>query len=264
MEIGHTIPVLDHGYVKLIGTMGTDETIIEAARMSTNKGFEGWDKDAKLLEFLYKHSHMTPFEMCELSIEVACPLFVRSEWHRHRTWSYNELSARYTQMPDVHYLPSASRIKKQSKTNKQGSAESLPEDLAKDILKNFEHEQSAIYAWYDSLVKAGVAKEIARINTPMSRYTRFRAKTDLRNVLGFLALRKPENAQWEIRQYADAIGEIVKEKWPRTYALFEEYTLNAVKLSASEAAALRFYLNERGATANEGSKLDSAFKNLSL
>lgn len=234
MDIGYTIPVLDHGYVKLIGSMGTDETIIEAARMSTNKGFEGWEKDAKLLEFLYRNGHMTPFEMCEIAIEVQLPIFVVREWHRHRTQSYNEMSARYTQMPDLHYLPDPKRIQKQSKTNKQGSAESVDELRAKEILETLAFEQKTVYSTYDDLVEEGIAKEVARINTPVSRYTKMRAKMNLRNAFGFLNLRKPSSAQWEIRQYADAFGTIVEAIWPRSYALFEEHTLGGLKLSATE------------------------------
>ena len=118
MEIGHTINVLDHGYIKLIAFMGTDESIIEAARMSTNKGFISWEKDAPLLDYLYRNEHSSPFESCELVVEMMMPIFVCRELVRHRTFSYNELSARYTKMPNLHYLPEKDRIKKQSKITK--------------------------------------------------------------------------------------------------------------------------------------------------
>lgn len=282
------VKVLDHGYVRYIDHMGSDETVVEAARMSTARGFEGWDPgevcvdcgiykdwweaetdwvkntpmpgyhvircngnivvehkwkkiagDAKLLEFLYRNKHMTPFEMCELTVEVQAPIMVFREWHRHRTQSYNEFSARYAQMPNLHYLPEPGRIQKQSVTNKQGSAEAVSEAEAQFILKRLADEQERVYEGYGQLVGDGIAKEVARLNTPVSRYSKMRAKTDLRNWLGFLMLRKPSNAQWEIRQYANAVGDIVQDLYPRTYALFEEYDLKGVHLSQTEAASMR-------------------------
>jgi thymidylate synthase (FAD) len=230
------IPLLDHGYVKLIGHYGTEETVIESARMSTGKGFEGWDKDARLLEFLYRNGHMSPFEMCDLTVEVQSPIFVVREWQRHRTFSYNELSARYARMPDLHYVPTKERVAKQSSTNKQSSGGALCETEANEFRAAIQEQQERIYEYYtDAMNHLGVAREIARINTPVSRYTRMRVKGNLRNWLQFLALRLPENAQYEIRVYAEAVASIVKELWPRTYELFEEWTLGAVTLSRSEA-----------------------------
>jgi thymidylate synthase (FAD) len=264
------ISVLDHGYVKLIETMGTEETIIEAARMSTGKGFLGWDPherckhcqvewnidgvgntlfcvggaqvhdfkpvagDQKLLEFLYSNAHMTPFEMCELHIEVFAPILVWREWHRHRTMSYNEFSARYAQMPNMHYLPELSRFQTQSSVNKQSSGGAMGEALAQAWHDELRDEQQEIYDNYDHMVGAGLAKEVARINTPVSRYSRCRVKTDLRNWLGFLNLRMRPNAQWEIRQFANAAAEIIREKWPRTFKLFVEHDLWSMKLSSGE------------------------------
>lgn len=240
MERGHEIRVLDHGYVKLIDFMGSDEAIIEAARMSTGRGFEGWDKDAKLLSFLYANKHLTPFECGgEMMIEVQAPIMVFREWHRHRTQSFNEFSARYAQMPNLHYLPEVSRIQKQSTSNKQGSGEPVHENYAQDVLRDMNDQQQSIYADYNSLVEDGIAKEIARLNTPVSRYSKMRAKTDLRNWLAFLMLRMAPNAQWEIRQYASAVAEMVRSIWPRTFALFEEHDLDGVHLSRGEVAALR-------------------------
>lgn len=278
MEKGHEIKVLDHGYVRLVDYMGNDEAIIEAARMSTGRGFTGWDMnkecsrcglrfpktqtvigypctdagvasmehdwkdipgDSKLLAFLYANKHMTPFECGgELMIEVQAPIMVFREWHRHRTQSYNEFSARYAQMPNLHYLPAPERVQKQSTTNKQGSAEGLPLDRADIVVHEMELQQQLIYETYDELVKEGVAKEVARLNTPVSRYSKMRAKTDLRNWLAFLTLRMAPNAQWEIRQYANAVATIVKAVWPRTFALFEEHDLHGVHLSRKEAQTI--------------------------
>lgn len=242
IEKGMTVSVLDHGYVKYIDSMGSDETIIEAARMSTGKGFNGWDKDANLLEFLWSKKHATPFEMCELALEIQAPIFVFREWHRHRTQSYNEFSARYAQMPNVHYLPDPSRIQVQDKNNKQGSGGSVDEDYAEMVIGEFRAEQDQTYEHYEQLIGEGVAKEIARLNTPVSRYSKMRAKTDLRNWLAFADLRMRPNAQWEIRQFAKVVGEIIETIWPRTWYLFEEYTLYGVSFSRTEMKAIRAML----------------------
>lgn len=275
--------VLDKGYVKLVDQMGTDEGIVEAARMSTGRGFVSWDPyerckvcdaiwlnqpdgtvslsprsacgpccdngptttekflrgDQGILETLYANRHMTPFEMCEIQIEVKAPLMVFREWHRHRTQSYNEFSARYAVMPNEHYVPEPGRIAKQSKTNKQGSGELFSQEDAEEVCTRLEQEQEAVYANYDVLVRQGVANEIARLNTPVSRYSKMRAKADLRNWLGFLALRMDLGAQKEIRQYANAVATIIKTLYPRTFALFVEHDFMAVRFSREEMRVLR-------------------------
>lgn len=234
-----TIKVLDHGYIKYIDHMGSDESIIEAARMSTNRGFEGWDKDSGLLDYLYRHKHSTPFEMCELSIEVQAPVFVFREWHRHRTFSYNELSARYTRMPNIHYVPEKERFLPSDSSNKQAASEHFAVGVREDFQEMVEKDQQSVYRLYEGMLQAGVPKEVARINTPVSRYSRMRAKTDLRNWLGFLNLRMRPNAQYEIRVFAEAVGEIVAELFPRTWSLFEKYDLLAASFSRDELEVLR-------------------------
>lgn len=156
------------------------------------------------------------------SIEVQAPLFVFREWHRHRTQSYNEMSARYTQMPDIHYAPTLDRIKGQSKTNKQGSEGDVSEDVKKEFLLRIRAEQAMIYDTYKWAIRNGISREIARINTPVSRYSRMVASANLLNWLRFLGLRMSEGAQWEIHEYANAVAEIVNVKFPRTYNLFME------------------------------------------
>lgn len=287
MERGHEIKVLDHGYVRLVDYMGSDEAIVEAARMSTGRGFISWDAykrckkcghatsmdretcngvlpsktptifcchtefdkfprgDLGLLETMYKNKHSTPFEFGELHIEVQAPIMVFREWHRHRTQAYSEFSARYSQMPDLHYAPEPSRIQKQSATNRQGSGEAFDQDYAQHVIDVLKGEQGLVYGNYDNLVKAGVAKEVARINTPVARYSKMRAKTDLRNWLGFLILRMAPAAQYEIRQYANAVAEIVKALWPRTYGLFEEHDFRGTHLSRHEVKALREVLGKK-------------------
>ena len=224
------ISVLDHGYVKLIETWGSDERIVEAARMSTGKGFNGWGTpdapgDEKLLAFLYSHKHMTPFEMGGLVIEVQAPIFVFREWHRHRTQSYNEMSARYTPLPDVNYVPSVERLMiNAGGSNKQAGTVAGAEVLTPEAAADFQSALAVSYAasqqLYLGALKAGVPKELARVHLPVGRYSRMRASANLRNWLGFLTLRMDSAAQYEIRQYANAVGAIIRETFSRTWGLF--------------------------------------------
>lgn len=230
--------LLDHGYVRLIESWGSDERIIEAARMSTDKGFQGWGGwkcdglqepeyvvgDEKLLKYLYEHKHMTPFEMGGLTLEVQAPIFVFREWHRHRTQSYNELSARYTELPNLYYIPSIERLQHslQSTKNRQSSSEGLSRVEAETLQGVLRESQVKARATYESLLAQGVAREVARLVVPVSQYSRMRASANLRNWLGFLALRMDQSAQWEIRQYAIEVGKLVREKFPRTWQLFME------------------------------------------
>jgi thymidylate synthase (FAD) len=216
-----TTRILDHGYIGLIDVWGSDERIIESARMSTNKGFQGWDLDQRLLTYLYEHQHMTPFEMCGLTVEVQAPIFVFREWHRHRTQSYNELSARYTELPDLFYVPEDARIQKQSKKNKQGSEEQFDELDTIFIRWDIQDCYKNCRKVYEELLAKGVAREIARLVIPVAQYSRMRASANLRNWLAFLTLRMDPAAQWEIRQYANAVGEIIKQAFPRVWSLYE-------------------------------------------
>jgi thymidylate synthase (FAD) len=258
--------VLDHGYVSVKNVWGSDEEIVETARMSTDKGFLGWDPgvcpscdgrgtasdglgvqaggpspchdcggkgkipgDAKLLSYLYANRHSTPFEFGGLTIEVQAPLMVYREWHRHRTQSYSEMSARYVQMPNLHYVPSIERIiaSAQKSKNRQASGSgviAVPGIEDKKAAAHIQHlirgEQLRIYDLYEQLLSFGVAKEVARLDTPVSRYSRMRATTDLRNWLAFLTLRMDPHAQFEIRQYAWCVADAIATSFPRTYELF--------------------------------------------
>ncbi len=242
--------VLDYGSIELIETWGSDERIIEAARMSTGKGFNGWgtpyhavgcpnqgDKivakcpecgqglgDEKLLAYLWNNKHHTPFEMAGLVIEVKAPIFVFREWHRHRTQSYNEMSARYTPLPDENYIPSVERLMMQGGANKQ--AQSAGAVLTKEDAERF-REGLRIAYWharetYEWAISHGIPKELARLPVPVARYSRMRASANLRNWLQFLTLRMDPAAQWEIRQYANAVADLVCENFPRTYQLFDQ------------------------------------------
>lgn len=226
-ESGNRTSVLDHGYIKVVESWGSDERIIEAARMSTAKGFQGWGTpdqpgDERLLRYLYTHKHMTPFEMCGMTIEVQAPIFVFREWHRHRTQSYNELSARYTPIPDVNYVPSIERLLLTSSANKQ--AQSTGAALSAYSAQCFRQHLIEHYAdcetLYQSALSDGVPKELARLCIPVGRYSRMRASANLRNWLAFLTLRMDDAAQWEIRQYANAVGTVIAARFPRTWDLF--------------------------------------------
>lgn len=245
------IKLLDHGYVRVVETWGSDERIIEAARMSTAKGFEGWGPkhvrvpsklpsggetietrpgDEKLLRFLWENAHATPFEMAGAIIEVQAPIFVFREWHRHRTQSYNEMSARYTPLPDVSYMPTIDRCLVVNGANKQANAadgaSSLTHEQALDWLEDVARIYEQCEAVYQKGLRIGIPKEVARIVIPVGRYSRMRASANLRNWLAFLTLRSDRNvgAQWEIRQYGNAVHELLAPVFPRTVALFDEGT----------------------------------------
>jgi thymidylate synthase (FAD) len=221
-------PVLDHGYVQLVEVWGSDSSIIEAARMSTAKGFQGWGTpekpgDEKLLAYLYRHKHMTPFEMCGAIFEIKAPIFVFREWHRHRTQSYNEMSARYIPLPDENYLPGLDNVVLRSgaNANKQasGSKKITPEQAA-NWLHNMKQLYELIQAEYKFGLELGVPKELARICLPVGRYSAMRASANLRNWMQFLELRCAAGAQEEIRLYAEAVLATLELDFPRTIALF--------------------------------------------
>jgi thymidylate synthase (FAD) len=234
------IPVLDHGYVRLVEAWGMGDAgaqvlatgdgddnecgIIEAARQSTQASFRGWETDAKLLSFLYRNAHSTPFEFAGLVLEVQAPIFVFREWHRHRTQSYSEMSARYAPLPELHYLPTVERLMLPASGNKQAGAvkgSDLMSTEAAEAFRSVLVEQYATFqASYEVALSHGVPKELARLGMPVARYSRMRASANLRNWLAFLTLRMDAAAQWEIRQFAEAVGSIVAEQFPRTWALF--------------------------------------------
>lgn len=226
------IAVLDHGYVQHIEAWGSDRLIIESARMSTSGAFNGWGDanspgDEKLLKYLWNNKHSTPFEMCGLTIEVKAPLFVFREWHRHRTQGYSEMSARYVPLPDENYTPTIERIVMGSQTagtNRQAQgAVPLDEDLVPVWLDALQAAyRSAQYA-YDLGIEYGIPKELARLSVPVARYSRMRATANLRNWLAFCQLRDTKHApgaQYEIKQFADAVGVILAKEFPRTWELF--------------------------------------------
>lgn len=216
--------VLDHGYVQLVETWGSDERIIEAARMSTQKGFKGWGTpdnpgDEKLLRYLWEHEHATPFEMAGAVFEVKAPLFVFREWHRHRTQSYNEMSARYIPMPDDSYVPTPDRLGLTSSTKQAAGTQAYDDALAQEWLENLPSVYAMLEKFYQSGLRAGIPKELARVVIPVGRYSIMRASANVRNWIGFIKLRADEKAQWEIRQYANVVLTMLSYKFPRTFEI---------------------------------------------
>lgn len=228
------INVLDHGYVRFVedygrGDAGESEAgIIEAARQSTQGSFRGWDQDEKLLRFLFsgKPQHATPFEFAGMVIEVQAPIFVFREWHRHRTQSYNEMSARYAPLLNLNYVPTVERCMMGSQTNKQAAAlrgaEELTEDLARDFINELRTDYQIAETDYQEALRTGIPKELARLVLPVGRYSRMRASANLRNWLAFMTLRADPAAQWEIQQFANAVGQIIAERFPKTWGLYLE------------------------------------------
>jgi thymidylate synthase (FAD) len=226
------VDLLDHGFLNLVEAWGSDEAIIEAARMSVGGGFVSWDPyeghpkgDAGLLRFLYTMKHSTPFEMAGLTVEVQAPIFVFREWHRHRVpFSYSEASARYAPLPDLNYIPTVERLMTKSGANKQAASTGV--ELTEVNAERFRKQLAKMYAedeeLYQNALNAGVPKELARIHLPVGRYSRMRASSNLRGWLNFLTLRMAPAAQYEIRVFAGALGDIIAEKFPRTWGLFEE------------------------------------------
>jgi thymidylate synthase (FAD) len=224
------IKVLDNGYVKFIESWGKGEAgqaeagIIEAARQSTQGSFRGWETDEKLLSYLYKNKHSTPFEFCGMTIEIQAPIFVFREWHRHRTQSYNEMSARYGPLPNLNYLPSIERLFSQDTTNKQAQSIKGSEELTFDFAEEWLNLLENFYQTSENLYKLGldngIPKELARLVNPVGRYSKMRATANLRNWLGFITLRSAKDAQEEIRNYSDTVGYFIEREFPKTWNLF--------------------------------------------
>ncbi len=214
------IPILDKGFVKLVDYMGDDNSIVQSARVSYGEGTKTKRNDEKLINYLWKNKHTTPFEMCEIKLHIKAPIFVARQWFRHRTASYNEISARYSEMKDEFYLAELNQLCEQSDKNKQCRDEKLVEDglYIKGLL---EQAHKYTYMVYKELLKSGLARELARGILPVNLYTEFYFKINLKNLLHFLSLRNHSHAQYEIREYAIAIEEIIKILYPVTYEAYK-------------------------------------------
>jgi thymidylate synthase (FAD) len=239
------IPVLDHGFIRVIDYMGDDAAIVQAARVSYGKGTKKISEDAGLIRYLMRHWHSTPFEMCEMKFHVKLPMFVARQWIRHRTANVNEYSARYSILDREFYIPAPEQLAAQSQTNRQGRAEVLEGAEAARALDWLKEDASRCYDHYQAMLNEdaagnvrdpnhkGLARELARMNLPINAYTQWYWKTDLHNLFHFLRLRADSHAQYEIRVYAEAMLEVVRKWLPIATAAFEDYRMNAVNLSAT-------------------------------
>jgi len=233
-------PVLDKGFVRLVDYLGGDERVVQSARVSYGKGTKSYREDAALIDYLLRNSHTSPFEQVVLTFHVKLPIFVARQWVRHRTARLNEISGRYSILKDDFYLPKAEDVALQSIDNKQGrSAEALDPALYEKIREALADGQKSAYAAYSSLVNEGIARELARINLPLSLYTEWYWQIDLHNLFNFLKLRLDAHAQKEIRLYAEVLFEIAKKIAPRCCESFKKHILDGVCFSGEEMAELR-------------------------
>lgn len=221
-QINRAMPVLDHGYVRLVDSMGTDLSIVRAARVSYDAEWrtgEDEGKDKKLISYLWKNKHTSPFEAVEFQFEIKCPIFIARQWHRHRTQSYNEVSARYTELPEEFYVPELAQITTQSGSNKQMRTDEQNQ-FADQMQDTIRKTNEYAFAMYRKMLLNGVPRELARSVLPLGTYTRFFAKMNLRNLFHFLELRLHPHAQYEIRVYAQAMSQLIQPIVPVAHEAF--------------------------------------------
>jgi len=217
MNDENEIKVLDHGFVRLVGILGGDSRVVQAARVTYGSQSTSEERDKKLIGYLLEHAHFSPFEHSVFQFHVKCPLFVARQWMRHRWSSFNEVSARYTEMPDEFYRPENFRV--QDLKNKQGSVSAASLDQ-KQALAEYESALEAVRASYEKLLSRGVAREMARLVLPSAQYTQYYWTVNARSLMNFLALRTDSHAQLEIREYANAVSAIFSKAMPWTYEAF--------------------------------------------
>jgi len=231
--------ILDKGFIRLVDYMGSDDRIVQSARVSYGKGTKSFRQDKGLINYLLRNEHTSPFEQVSFTFHAKMPVFVARQWVRHRTAKLNEISGRYSVMKNEFYVPFPEDIAYQSSDNKQGRSETVMDDSVKqEIINNITENQNHAYEEYTNLIDKNVAKELARINLPLSLYTEWYWKIDLHNLFHFLKLRMDHHAQYEIRVYADKIFWLVKKVCPLACEAFEEHILNSIKFSGREKAAL--------------------------
>ena len=237
------IPVLDHGFIRVIDYMGDDAAITQAARVSYGKGTKSVQNDEGLLRYLMRHWHSTPFEMCEVKLHVKLPVFVARQWIRHRTANVNEYSARYSILDREFYIPAPEHLNAQSVVNNQGRGDVLEGEEAARVRDILKADSTRAYDHYEEMIsddgQAGLARELARMNLPANIYTQWYWKVDLHNLFHFLRLRADAHAQYEIRVYAEAMCQVVADWVPFAYKAFEDYRLGSVSMSAQMVECLR-------------------------
>ena len=272
------IPILDHGFIRVIDYMGDDTSIVQAARVSYGKGTKKVSTDSGLIKYLMRHWHSTPFEMCEIKYHVKLPIFIARQWIRHRTANVNEYSARYSILDKEFYLPSVENLAAQSQSNRQGRGKVLKGDQAKKVLDLLKKDAEQTYDNYETMLnerydgsvidekQVGLARELARMNLTLNTYTQWYWKTDLLNLMNFLRLRADHHAQYEIRAYADAMLDTVKRWVPITYEAFIDYRVGGTEVSSNGKEIIKKLINgekidpeKSGLSKREWNELMTAF-----
>ena len=272
------IPVLDHGFIRVVDYMGDDTSIVQAARVSYGKGTKKVNTDAGLIKYLMRHWHSTPFEMCEIKYHVKLPIFIARQWIRHRTANVNEYSARYSILDKEFYLPTPENLAAQSQSNRQGRGDVIKGGQAKEVLDLLKSDAERTYKNYEEMLnerydgsiidekKSGLARELARMNLTLNTYTQWYWKTDLLNLMNFLRLRADDHAQYEIRAYADAMLDTLKKWVPTTYEAFMDYRVGGTEVSAKGKIVLQqiikgkdIKLEDSGLSKREWNELMNSF-----
>ena len=239
------IKCLDKGFVRLVDSMGGDDAIVQAARVSYGKGTNKVSQDRGLIRYLMRHRHTTPFEMVEFKFHCKMPIFVARQWVRHRTASINEYSLRYSEARDEFYYPDPEHIQFQSVLNKQGRRGEVPAELKQKVQDDFKEISEKSFAMYSELNEAGVSRELARAVLPVNLYTEWYWKNDLHNLLHFIGLRSDSHAQYEIRVFSDAMAESVKAVAPFAWEAYQDYVVKGMRFSRVEQSMLEKQLPSR-------------------
>jgi len=258
------IPVLDHGFVRVIDYMGDDAAVVQAARVSYGKGTKKVREDSGLIRYLMRHHHTTPFEMCEIKFHVKLPIFVARQWIRHRTANVNEYSARYSILDREFYIPAPQMLAAQSRTNRQGRGDVLEGAEAASVMRLLREDAERCYAHYREMLnedeagnildpaRNGLARELARMNLTLNTYTQWYWKIDLHNFMHFLSLRADAHAQYEIRAYGEAMLDILRRWVPATHEAFVEYRKEGAFLSRGALTVLNRLLDGEKVTEENG------------
>ncbi|MSR22014.1 MAG: FAD-dependent thymidylate synthase [Gemmatimonadetes bacterium] len=244
--LGGYFSVLDHGFVSLLDYMGSDEDVERAARVSYGYGTRKRSQTRGLIRYLRRHRHTTPSEMVELKFHCAMPMFVARQWIRHRQASVNEYSGRYSLMPLLFYKPEPAQLGLQSGSNRQGRGAAAPREVWQGAVERWDKIRAEASAGYEWLLQEDVARELARIDLPLSTYTQWYWKIDLHNLLHFLSLRADPHAQWEIQEYARVMGGMVKRVAPLSFEAWLDYQLGGAPMSRGELGALQRLIGPRG------------------
>ena len=272
------LPILDHGFIRVIDYMGNDNSIVQAARVSYGKGTKKVNTDSGLIKYLMRHWHSTPFEMCEIKYHVKLPIFIARQWIRHRTANVNEYSARYSILDKEFYLPSKENLAAQSTNNRQGRGNVISGGQAEEVLSLLKDDAERTYKNYEEMLnerydgsvidesKTGLARELARMNLTLNTYTQWYWKTDLLNLMNFLRLRADHHAQYEIRAYADMMLNTLKRWVPITYDAFMDYRVGGTEISSKGKDVLKklirgekISIEETDLSKREWNELMSAF-----